>query len=170
MPRKNKTDRVVGRFSDTAMREAVLLVQQGMSICQAAREKGLSFQTLARYVQKFRNDPDVRMCPNYTVNQFFTSEQENEICGYIITCAKMFYGLSRDDTRRLVYECAIRNKINIPEKWHACQSASLAWVKGFQKRHPILALRTPEGCSLSRATGFNNFNVEYFFNKLEEVL
>lgn len=171
MPRKNKTSKVVGRFDAATMREAVILVEEGtMSIRQAEKTKGLSFQTVSRYVSKFRNDRNARMCPNYKIRHFFTLEQETDICDYILTCSKMFYGLSRDDTRRLVYECALLNKIVVPQKWHAMKSASLAWVKGFQKRHPVLSLRTPKGCSLSRATSFNRFSVAIFFKKLEEVL
>ncbi|XP_072380813.1 uncharacterized protein [Diabrotica undecimpunctata] len=83
----------------------------------------------------------------------------------------MFYGLSREDTRNLSYEAAVYNNIVVPANWHTSKIASLAWMKGFQKRHSNnLSLRTPEGCSLARATGFNKFNVEMFFSKLETVL
>lgn len=170
MPRKNKTNRQIGRFSEDQMRQAIELVQGGTSIRQAARMKGLSFQTVHRYVKKIHQDENVRLCPNYKVKQIFTVEQENALSEYIINCSKMFYGLSRDDTRRLSYEAAVYNNIVVPANWHASKSASLAWIKGFQKRHSELSLRTPEGCSLSRATSFNRFNVDIFFTKLETVL
>ncbi|XP_072392494.1 uncharacterized protein [Diabrotica undecimpunctata] len=171
MPRKNKTDRKIGRFSEDMMRQAVELVQGGTSIRQAARIKGVSFQTVHRYVKKYQQDENVCLCPNYKVKQIFTIEQENDLCEYIIKCSKMFYGLSREDTRKLSYEAAVYNNIVVPANWHTSKIALLAWMKGFQKRHSNnLSLRTPEGCSLARATGFNKFNVEMFFSKLETVL
>jgi hypothetical protein len=40
----------IGSFSETDMEEAVrLVVQDGWSVRQAAPEKGMSFQTVARY-------------------------------------------------------------------------------------------------------------------------
>ncbi|XP_031335285.1 tigger transposable element-derived protein 6-like [Photinus pyralis] len=170
MPRKNKTDKKIGKFSETAMKQAVQLVLEGSSIRQAADRHGLHFQTVHRYVKKFQQNPDSRLCPNYKVRQIFTDEQEKILCDYIVSCSKMFYGLSRDDTRRLAYEMALKNQLPVPETWRFNESATLSWIKGFQKRHPNLSLRTPEGCSLSRATGFNKYNVEQFFSKLEEVL
>ncbi|XP_049855216.1 uncharacterized protein LOC126335795 [Schistocerca gregaria] len=44
------------------------------------------------------------------------------------------------------------------------------FVSGNSSRFPQLSLQTPEGCSLSRATGFIKFNVSNFFDKLEEIL
>lgn len=170
MPRKNKTDKQIGRFSEALMKEAVQLVLEGISIREASRIKGLSFQTVHRYVKKVQQDPDCRLCPNYKVRQIFGIEQENLLCEYIVMCSKMFYGLSRDDTRRLAYETALQNNITVPQTWQLSKSATLPWIKGFQKRHPNLSLRSPEGCSLSRATGFNKHNVSLFFSKLEEVL
>lgn len=71
--RKIKTSMVVGRFDAATMREAVILVEEGtMNIRQAAKTKGLSFQTVNRYFSKFRNDLNARMCPNYKIIQFFT--------------------------------------------------------------------------------------------------
>ncbi|KAF2899706.1 hypothetical protein ILUMI_06468 [Ignelater luminosus] len=62
------------------------------------------------------------------------------------------------------------NNIKISKSWENPRKASFDWYKGFLKRHPNIFLRTPEGCSLARAEGFNEVNAESFFTKLENVL
>ena len=47
--------------------------------------------------------------------------------------------------------------------------AGIDWINNFRKRHPYLSLRTPEGCSLSRAISFNAHYVNTFFDKLKEL-
>lgn len=82
----------------------------------------------------------------------------------------MFYGLPLVDCRKLPYETAVINKINIPEKWHKEKMAGETWMRKFRYRHPQLSLRTAEGCSLARATSFNRHNVDIFFNNLQEAI
>lgn len=62
------------------------------------------------------------------------------------------------------------NNISVPQKWHQFQLAGIEWLYNFRNRHPTLSLRTPEGCSLSRATSFNRHNVAMFFDNLEDVM
>ncbi|XP_072399657.1 uncharacterized protein [Diabrotica undecimpunctata] len=170
MVRQKKTDKTVGRFNEDSMREAVNLVISGISIRQAAREKNLSFKTVSRYVKKYRDDPECRMAPNYKINQIFSLELEEALVDYIITCSKMFYSLTITDCRKLSYDLAKANKLKIPKNWEEEKKASVDWYKGFRHRHRTISLRTPEGCSLARAAGFNKENVNLFFNKLEIVL
>ena len=171
MPRRKKTVKEIGRFSESSMKEAVMLViENKMSIRAASKQKGLSFQTVSRYVKKYQEDNTSKMCPNYSVNHIFPTELEVSLCEYLIVCSKMFYGLTLTDCRSLAYELGVKNNIRLPESWAASKKASVDWMKGFRQRFPQLSLRTPEGCSLSRATGFNEFNVSSFFGKLEEVI
>ena len=91
MVRQKKTDKIVGRFSEDTMREAVNLVTSGMSIRQAASKTNLSFKTVSRYVKKYRDNPECLLLPNYKINQIFSSELEEALIDYVITCSKMFY-------------------------------------------------------------------------------
>lgn len=153
------------------MKEAVQLVlEQHISIRAAALQKGVAFQTLSRYVQKYKAEPLSPLCPNYTVNQIFPKELEQSLHDYIVTCSKMFYGLSLKDCCQLAYELAVKNNLKVPEKWHVEKLASVDWLKGFRRRFPTLSLRIPEACSVARASGFNLHNVSLFFDKLETVM
>nr|XP_047146100.1 uncharacterized protein LOC124818977 [Hydra vulgaris] len=81
----------------------------------------------------------------------------------------MFYGLPIKKCRCIAFEMATINKISIPQKWHKHSMAGIDWMNNFRKRNPDLSLRTPEGCSFSRATSFNAHNVNIFFDKLKEL-
>ncbi|CAB3224738.1 unnamed protein product [Arctia plantaginis] len=82
----------------------------------------------------------------------------------------MFYGLTITDVRRLIYEVAKINNIKVPDKWHDTKLAGIEYLYNLRKRDNRLSLRTPEGCSLSRATSFNRHNVGVFFSNLENVM
>ena len=62
------------------------------------------------------------------------------------------------------------NSIACPTKWADEMAAGIDWYNGFMKRHPRFSLRTPEGCSLARATSFNPHNVMQFYNNLEIIM
>lgn len=113
MPRfpERKTNK--GSFKSENMREAVDLVIGGKSIRSVAKDKGLAVATLARYVTKQKAHPEenIRTVPNYGVRKIFSSEQENTLVDYILTCSKMFYGLSMMDIRKLAFAMA-EKKIN----------------------------------------------------------
>ncbi|KAJ8913088.1 hypothetical protein NQ315_006589 [Exocentrus adspersus] len=93
MPRKKKTNKIIGRFSENNMREAVqLVVQQNYSLRAAAKQKNVSFQTLSRYVQKYKRDDNSRMCPNTKLIRYFLNNTKSPCI--IVICSKMFYGLT----------------------------------------------------------------------------
>ena len=97
-------------------------------------------------------------------NRVFTPEQELNVVKYTILAAKMFYGLPKDDVRRMVY-CyakACQSKA-IPEAWEVHQKATHDWYYAFMDRHPSLVLKAPEGMSIARIVAFNKVNVETFF-------
>lgn len=171
--RQRKTDK--GLHSEQNMREAVELVQNGMSLRNAAESKGVNFVTLYRYVQqKKKNDVEgveiTRMTPNYANRKVFSPEQENALKEYLITCSKMCYGLDTIEARRLAYELALHLNLSMPQSWTEKKIAGIDWLYGYKKRHPDITLRKPEACSLSRATSFNKHNVTIFFDNLEDVI
>ncbi|XP_031337375.1 uncharacterized protein LOC116166537 [Photinus pyralis] len=170
--RQRKTTK--GDFTKEQMGAAVrLVIEEKISLRKAVERTGIKFQTLQRYVKKQNTageGSNIRLTPNYACRQIFTPEQEDTLEEYVVICAKMCYGKSRKDLRSLAYEVAIiANQINIPENWRIKKKAGLEWLHCFMARHPNLSVRQPEGCSLSRATSFNQHNVNQFFNNLEEI-
>lgn len=58
------------------------------------------------------------MCPNYEVRQVFDKIQENILVDYITHMARLCYGLTPGDVRKLAYQTAERNNISkIPKSW-----------------------------------------------------
>ena len=50
------------------------------------------------------------------------------------------------------------------------KSAGRDWFEAFMRRHPVLAMRTPESTSLGRVNGFNEDAVQAFFKNLQGIM
>jgi len=136
------------------MKEAVNLVKnENYSIRQAAALKGLAYQTLSRYVKKVgdRDITNLKLSPKYDCRKVFSCEQEDSLVKYLIMCSAIGAGATSKKCRTLAFEMAKINNIQTPAQWDKDKAAGREWLHGFKKRHPELALRKPEGCSLSRA-------------------
>lgn len=170
--RKRKTS--IGLHSADLMKKGIDLILDGKKIRQVAKSLNIPYTTLYRYYKKSTKFPmnlqTIRLTPNYANKKIFNSVQEESLVDYIKKCSQMFYGLTTTDVRRLAYEMAKRNDVQVPQKWNETELAGVDWLYHFRKRHETLSLRTPEGCSLSRATSFNRHNMGVFFDNLEDVM
>lgn len=81
----------------------------------------------------------------------------------------MFYGLTMQTLRKIVYEFAEINKIEHRFD-NITKTAGKDWVYGFLKRHPVLALRQTTPTSIARAIGFNAVQVRRFYANLQECM
>jgi hypothetical protein len=61
------------------------------------------------------------------------------------------------------------NHIPYPSSWDKLNVAGAEWFQDFRERNDTLSICTPEGCSLSRFTSFNESNAKMFFDNLDEV-
>lgn len=173
MVRPKDKPRKIGKTTGEDMAAAVKLVtHQNISIREAARSTGIPLQTLHRYVKKAKLNPgtEIRTQPLYEVRQIFSKEQESDLGEYLQICSKMAYGLSTVAVRKVAYDMAIENNIQIPQSWNENKCAGKEWVRGFLHRNKKLSIRKPEACSLSRLTSFNKHNVSKFFENLESIL
>lgn len=93
----------------------------------------------------------------------FNDAQEFELLEYVFHVDDLFYGLTKTEFLKLVYQNAESNNIVNPFK-NGC--ARNNWYLGFKKRHPNLTIRQPEPTSIARARGFNSPQVYRFFDSL----
>lgn len=170
---RNRKRKTVTSYSKDDLASAVRDVRKnGAKIRAAAKSHNVPFTTLQRYIKRMANDEEdsYPASPNYASRKVFNSEQEHELKEYLLKCSKMCYGLTTRATRKLAYQLAKINNIKVPASWDSNEMAGLDWMQNFKKRHPELAIRKPESCSLSRATSFNRHNVQQFFENLRNVI
>ncbi|KAJ4425741.1 hypothetical protein ANN_27937 [Periplaneta americana] len=135
-----------------------------LNAIKAVREKTKTLNEAARCfnVPKatlFKRDVD----PNILVKEklgrkpILPEKIEEELVEYCLLMESKFYGLARNDIRRIAYQLAVRNGIrnNFND-----DMAGRAWFDHFMNRHKHqLSIRKPEGTSLARAIGFNKESV-----------
>ena len=98
-----------------------------------------------------------------------SDKQEEELAIYIKEMDQMFYGLSINDIRHLVFEYAEQRGIENPFN-KAKKMAGRDFVESFLKRNASLSLRKPEGVSLNRVFGLNKKSVEQYFSNLKLLI
>lgn len=157
---KRKTSR--GEWSEEAMKLAVEDVEKNVKkLREAARAYNIPVMTLSDRIRSGNTRKK-----NLGRNTTFTEEQEKEIAEQVLLMAKMFYGISSIELRRLVFEYAETNKI--PNNF--CKTSRLAgkdWLSGFLNRQKTISVRKPEPTSISRITAFNKTEVDLFFSNLQ---
>ncbi|XP_018318037.1 tigger transposable element-derived protein 6-like [Mycetomoellerius zeteki] len=165
MPRKyeRKTDK--NNWTEAQLKGAIRSITCGrkLKIRDASRRYGIPESTLRKRM-KLNSLEHVPLGCKPT----FTIEEEAQLADHIINLAKLYYGITPLELRRLAYEFAEANKIN-----HffntTLKLAGKDWLYLFLKRHPCISLRQSEGTSLNRITAFNKDFIIQFFNNLNEV-
>lgn len=89
---------------------------------------------------------------------------------YILRCVNHYFGLSVNELKQLAYELERKLNLKNPISWDTDEEAGRKWYRLFMKRHPQLALRTPEQTSIHRVKAFCKRNVDHFFGNLFELL
>ena len=145
------------------------VLDEGRKCHAVATTRNISEATLRRYCSKVRTCGTVETV-GYPKNRcVFSTAEEASLTEYAKKAARLFYGLSTTQTRKLAYDYARTLNKDIPSSWAENERAGEDWLSGFLKRNATISLRSPEATSLSRATSFNRFNVAKFFDILMEV-
>ena len=145
------------------------VLDEGRKCHAVATTRNISEATLRRYCSTVRTGGTVETV-GYPKNRcVFSTAEEASLTEYAKKAARLFYGLSTTQTRKLAYDYARTLNKDIPSSWAENERAGEDWLSGFLKRNATISLRSPEATSLSRATSFNRFNVAKFFDILMEV-
>lgn len=145
-------------------------VRDKSSIRSLAKKYNVCHVTLSRYIKKIQEGNTTAIVGYRCVNRVFTVDEEKILQDYLLECSRVYFGLAPTEVRKLAYEWAVKNYKTFPEKWHYNRTAGKEWFAGFLKRHSTLSLRCPQATSLSRASSFNPFNVNKFFDNLANVM
>jgi hypothetical protein len=94
------------------------------------------------------------------IRQIFSSEEEDVLCNYIVTCSKLNYGLAYKQTGKLAFDFAKNLERALPKNWDDQEMAGIDWMKGLMNIHKNLSLRKPENTSMNRMA----FNKEKLMN------
>lgn len=100
----------------------------------------------------------------------FSDEEEIVLHNYILISSDIYFGLTPIEIRKLAFEFATANKINIPDSWKKKNYAGADWLAKFLERHKDMSLRKPEATSLARASSLSCHNVAEVFDNFAVVL
>nr|CAI5820493.1 unnamed protein product [Callosobruchus analis] len=99
----------------------------------------------------------------------FNKKVEHQLEQHILNLEAQLFGVTITDVRRLAFQIAEQN--NIRHNFNKeTGMAGKAWYYAFMKRNKDLSLRLPEKVSMARAAGFNEQNVNHFFDLLEKLV
>jgi hypothetical protein len=86
-------------------------------------------------------------------------EIEDELSKHVLLLEERFFGLTRNDLRRLAFQVAETN--NLPHRFDLeKEMAGDKWYCGFISCRAEISLRHPEPTSIARAEGFNKERVK----------
>nr|CAI5862711.1 unnamed protein product [Callosobruchus analis] len=150
-------------LTEVILREARQLIDDGVSIRQAAEAVGYHESTLR---QRLKTGKGVEFLGRYKA--ILSKAQENEVVQHCKNLDKRFYGLTLKSLRFLLYCYAERNHIEHPFS-HINQLAGRDYTRCFMKRNR-LSLRVPRKTSIARTMGFNRIQLAQYFENLDIVL
>ncbi|CAK1602061.1 unnamed protein product [Parnassius mnemosyne] len=160
---KRKTNQ--GSWDKDVMQMAVNLCHAGESVKGTAKKYGLAYANLYRHIKSGKVTPKLgRFRP------VFSEYEEIELMTYLKEMDSVFFGLTRDEFKNLVYTYAKKNNLSYPKSWDKYEKAGDDWLQSFLSRHTDITLRTAEATSVARAKGFNRHEVRRFYENLESLI
>ena len=154
------------------MEAAATCVKSGKSLRSASKSFNISRNTLKRYIDKKASGATQNLYDYGALkekNRIFLEPIEKVLADHVKDLSKRFYGITATKCRQLAYELAKKNNIAAPVSWEENKLAGKEWFRSFIKKYNI-SYRTPEATSLARATAFNRYILNEFFDNLASVM
>lgn len=164
MPRNYKRKTEKNSWDPEKLKIALSEIKKGRKIREVARAFIIPESTIRKQMKA--ENPGATRLGRKAV---FSPEVEAELKEYVLTLAKLFYGLTPSELRRLAFKYAEQYNMN-----HAFSSekhiAGKDWLYGFLRRNPEIKLRQPEGTSINRIASFNSESTKKFFANLKMLM
>lgn len=172
MPRKELNPKKCSKkrklWNENNMAAAIRAIRNNeMGLKKASKTFNVPRPTLQRLSRK-DTSPSKAAASKLGRKPIIDGKLEKQLVEYLVVMESKFYGLTRQDVRRIAYELCERNGLKHP---FTDGLAGRAWFDHFMSRHKdVLSLLKPTATTFSRANGFNKEAVNGFFDLLEAEL
>jgi hypothetical protein len=148
-----------------------------MKLREVAAVFGLNTSTLYYRVQKAIKNQEVgnvelkpQFSSKYKFRYIFSSEEEDMLCNYIVTCSKLNYGLTYKQIRKLAFDFAKNLGRAIPKNSDDQEMAGIDWMKGLMNIHKNLSVRKLGNTNMNCCMASNKENVDEFCVNYQRAL
>lgn len=157
---KRKTDRKT--CTEQMLQTAKIKINNGFSIRSIAKDLGIDESTLRK---RLKSGCGVEKLGRY--RSVFSEDMETQLVQHCKELDNRFYGITFKTLRKIAYEYAVLNNIKNPFN-SDLKLAGRDWAFNFIKKYN-LSLRTPTNTSLARMMGFNEVQINVFFENLTQL-
>ena len=166
MPKyQRKTEKA--QWNSETMTQAIQFIENGGSIRQAGRMFNIPESSIRKRKKAYDDGLDV-VGPHIGKYCVFSPVQEKALKDHVLKLAKLYFGITKVELRKLAFSFAEHNQIKHNFKVEL-KMAGKDWYYGFLKRNPEITLRKPEATSINRISAFNKDQVSTFFQNLKKL-
>ncbi|CAG9568689.1 unnamed protein product [Danaus chrysippus] len=141
MPRKRTRTTTKASWTVDSLENAVSVLKRGgISVYKVSQQTGIPYSTLKkRYNLAKAGDSSYKHSPKLGRSTVFNVAQEEILANHLRTMSNKFYGLTREQFRKVCYSVA--KQLGIEKRFNQDnQTAGKDWLAGFLQRHPDLTV------------------------------